>query len=167
MKLTKQQFREKFTNTKVYVNGKSDKIQYQLFKAGITWSNSRWKVSYTDKPFLFIGKHPTMPCIEITNASNMVYFKGHSYREVTAEEILSIEIVNEPTKHEFKPFDKVVARDNKDGYSDVWTATLFSHIDNNGHYIGCDGIEWDCCLPFNDSTAKLIGTTDDYEEEQS
>lgn len=76
----------------------------------------------------------------------------------------------EPTKskYEFKPFDKVVARTGKGNFA--WNVDFFSHIINpfydNGINYFCIGGIYSQCLPFNDRTAKLIGTTDDYEEEQ-
>lgn len=54
-----------------------------------------------------------------------------------------------------KPFDRVITRTP----DTPWTANFFSHID-------CDGVK-NCiddrylmCLPYNEETAKLIGTTD-------
>jgi len=48
-----------------------------------------------------------------------------------------------------------------------WHCNLFSDWDTDNveeHYI-CIDDEYKYCLPYNDKTAKLIGTTDDYEEE--
>ena len=61
-----------------------------------------------------------------------------------------------------KPFDRVVTRVDNDA---IWTANIFSHIDSYGEYntIGCVG-GYPYCLPYNKETAKLIGTTDDWEE---
>ena len=59
-----------------------------------------------------------------------------------------------------KPFDRVVTRVDNDA---IWTANIFSHIDSYGEYntIGCVG-GYPYCLPYNEETAKLIGTTDDW-----
>jgi hypothetical protein len=59
-----------------------------------------------------------------------------------------------------KPFDRVVTRVDDDA---IWTANIFSHIDSYGEYntIGCVG-GYPYCLPYNEDTAKLIGTTDDW-----
>lgn len=61
-----------------------------------------------------------------------------------------------------KPFDRVVTRVDDDA---IWTANIFSHIDQYGEYntIGCVG-GYPYCLPYNEETAKLIGTTDDWKE---
>ena len=60
-----------------------------------------------------------------------------------------------------KPFDKVITRN---AYDDIWTANIFSHIDQNGEYvtIGCVG-GYTYCIPYNEETAKLIGTTNNVE----
>lgn len=60
-----------------------------------------------------------------------------------------------------KPFDRVITIPYNDA---VWTANLFSHLDQYGYYvaIGCmDGYPY--CIPYNEDTAKLIGTTKDVE----
>ena len=59
-----------------------------------------------------------------------------------------------------KPFDRVITRGDN---NDIWTANIFSHIDQYGEYvtIGCVG-GYPYCLPYDGETAKLIGTTDDW-----
>lgn len=69
------------------------------------------------------------------------------------------QIVDLKPKIEFKPFDKVVVRDTE--YS-TWCADLFSHIDEDYRY-ACVGATWSFCIPYNEETAKLIGTTKNVE----
>ena len=59
-----------------------------------------------------------------------------------------------------KPFDRVITRK---AYDDIWTANIFSHMNSCGEYvtIGCAGC-YHYCLPYNDETAHLLGTTDDW-----
>ena len=70
------------------------------------------------------------------------------------------QIVDLKPKWTPKPFDRVVTRVDDDA---IWTANIFSHIDQYGEYntIGCVG-GYPYCLPYNEDTAKLIGTTDDW-----
>lgn len=70
------------------------------------------------------------------------------------------QIVDLKPKVEFKPFDKVVVRDKEDL---VWFADLFSHIDKENNRFACVGNFWNVCLPYNEETAKLIGTTNNVE----
>lgn len=60
-----------------------------------------------------------------------------------------------------KPFDRVITRLSDDS---IWTANIFSHIDRHGKYvtIGCL-IGYHHCIPYNEETAKLIGTTNNWE----
>ena len=62
-------------------------------------------------------------------------------------------------KYEFKPFDKVLVRDE----GGEWCCDFFSH--KSGDMYVCVGEEWEQCLPYNEDTAKLIGTKDDYTED--
>ena len=63
-----------------------------------------------------------------------------------------------------KPFDRVITRVNDNA---IWTANIFSHIDRHGKYvtIGCiSGYDHYHCIPYNEETAKLIGTTKEWKE---
>ena len=70
-------------------------------------------------------------------------------------------IVNLKPKWTPKPFDRVITRVD---VNSTWTANIFSHVDQHGKYvtIGCiSGYTY--CLPYNEETAKLIGTTNNWE----
>ena len=68
-------------------------------------------------------------------------------------------IVDLKPKCEFKPFDKVVVRCSE---ADRWSIDFFSYKVPNGYI--CTGDAWfGYCLPYNEETAKLIGTTKDME----
>ncbi len=71
-------------------------------------------------------------------------------------------IVDLKPKVEFKPFDKVLCRNSKD---DTWEADFFARLTRkeidytqSGKYL-CVGDLWMYCIPYNEETAKLIGTT--------
>lgn len=60
-----------------------------------------------------------------------------------------------------KTFDRVITRDSDDG---VWSANIFSHMNSQGEYVSIGCVEgYAYCLPYNEETAKLIGTTKDVE----
>lgn len=61
-----------------------------------------------------------------------------------------------------KPFDKVLVRDY---FHDEWMCTFFSHIRENSDipYVGVN-IDWRCCIPYNDDTKHLVGTTNEAPE---
>lgn len=71
------------------------------------------------------------------------------------------QIVDLKPKCEFKPFDKVLGRNEKDA---VWEAELFSHYEEESQYpFCCIGFSRKYCIPYNKETAHLLGTTDDWE----
>ena len=65
-----------------------------------------------------------------------------------------------------KPFDRVLVRLTKDG---VWNATFFSHYDKEVNW-GCyPCVTTSCksyskCIPYNDETKHLLGTSDEAPE---
>ena len=63
-----------------------------------------------------------------------------------------------PKFDELKPFDKVVVRCSE---ADRWSIDFFSYRVHNGYI--CTGDAWfGYCLPYNDETAHLLGTTDEW-----
>ena len=75
------------------------------------------------------------------------------------------QIVDLPKKCEFKPFDKVLCRNSKD---DTWEADFFARLTRkeidyiqSGKYL-CVGQLWMYCIPYNEDTKHLLGTTDEW-----
>lgn len=72
----------------------------------------------------------------------------------------TLEIVpNKPTEPKFEPYEKVVARYNRD----AWRPEIFGYADGKSYY--CIGGWYSEILPYNKDTAKLIGTFNDYKED--
>ena len=66
-------------------------------------------------------------------------------------------------KVRFKPFDKIVGFEEA---NEEWVCDMFSHYakdDSRDIIIGIGGFAYLKALPFNEETAKLIGTTNDWE----
>ena len=80
----------------MYVNGKSKEIQEKLFSLGYLWNDGSSMVDNVDKPFLFIYDYKT-----IRHSDDMVCFTNYNYREITADEILALELT-EPSYRPFK-----------------------------------------------------------------
>lgn len=75
------------------------------------------------------------------------------------------EAVDLKPKVELKPFDKVLCRNSKD---DTWEADFFARLTRkeidytqSGKYL-CVGDLWMYCIPYNEETAHLLGTTDEW-----
>ena len=67
---------------------------------------------------------------------------------------------------DFKPFDKVLLRE---GYGFKWYPTFLENIlkEPSGKYLAVEliiGYKWDMCIPYNDETKHLVGTTEDCPE---
>lgn len=99
--MTQKEIEKFLANTKVYVNGKSKEIQEKLFSFGYRWPDGNYtEVCNEDEPFLLIYDDGY-----ISNANDMCYFTEHENREITADEILSLEIT-EPSYRPFKSQDE-------------------------------------------------------------
>ena len=103
--MTREEIKKFLDNTKVYVNGKSKEIQEKLFSFGYGWGGrNHTEVSYVNEPFLFIYKQ------NITHSNDMHTFIECKHREISADEILSLEI----TEPSYRPF-----RDNKECWDEM------------------------------------------------
>ena len=60
-----------------------------------------------------------------------------------------------------KPFDKVLVRMNT---NDKWFCNIFSCINPISGYFMCINADWRCCIPYNDDTKHLVGTTEEAPE---
>ena len=59
-----------------------------------------------------------------------------------------------------KPFDKVITR----LHQGIWCCELFSFIEKNSNLIKCCGAYYAQCVPYNDETQHLVGTTNEAPE---
>lgn len=64
-------------------------------------------------------------------------------------------VSDQESKHQFKPFDKVLVRD---GDSDIWDCNIFNRIDEDGEYQCIDYEYWEQCIPY-EGNEHLLGTT--------
>lgn len=145
--MKKEEAREKLRETKVYVDGKSEEIQNKLFEMDIFWQFAK-DIQNVNEPFIYI-------CDYITCGNDMTYFKIHDFREVIAEDILSIEIDDLFPKRSLMPFEKVLVRDDDD---DDWKCDFFSHFDKaNGifAYTSVNGL-YKQCIPY-EGNEDLVG----------
>lgn len=69
-----------------------------------------------------------------------------------------IEVKSKSKKHKFKPFEKILVKDNDE---DTWVCAFFSHMEKIGSeecYECCSGIIWDRAIPY-EGNENLVGTT--------
>lgn len=75
------------------------------------------------------------------------------------------ELIHAQEKKEcpFKEGDKVLVRDSDTS----WRFDIFQNYEENACYsYECLGSEYEQCIPLNEHTWKLLGTTDEYKEEE-
>ena len=129
------------------IDNSSKKLEYYALNDMSTLKTDDW-LSFEDKQIQ-----------PITETQQIILFDALA-KEGKHWDAEKKQIVDLKPKVEFKPFDKVVVRDKEDL---VWFADLFSHIDKENNRFACVGNFWNVCLPYNEETAKLIGTTNNVE----
>ena len=73
------------------------------------------------------------------------------------------EMEEKKKKCPFKEGDKVLVRDSDTS----WKFDIFQNYEENACYsYECLGSEYEQCIPLNEDTWKLLGTTDEYKEEE-
>ena len=132
--MTRKEAVEFLANTKVYVNGKSKEIQKKLFSLGYEWSDGDTKVCYTKSPFLYMSSSMTF-----TMGNDMEYFSERILREISAEEILSLEL----TETTYRPF-----KDKDECWNEMlkhhpfgWTKHKEKQFYENWISVGSNGID--------------------------
>lgn len=181
---------------RIFMNGESpadlmlEIPEYMTFKDG----DVIYAESISGSDFIFIKKddlHKTSKYVSLVNRI-FLSFDNHLccdddnikiLRKATNEEIQTMINALRVSKHEcakeclkrffgieekpeceFKPFDNVLVRDDSD---DVWQANIFSRIEKDVEYpYRCINGGYQECLPYNEQTAHLLGTTDNWEEEK-
>ncbi len=142
--MTKEEIIAKLANTKVYVGGRTEEVQRKLFELGIRWANN-YDDTIIDAIFIYIEDG----YMQWTRSLNS--YNKSSNKEIYIEDIMSLTL-----DIEFKPFDKVLVRDDID---DKWDINLFSRMNNN-----CSGLPYKCldvaykyCIPY-EGNEHLLGT---------
>ena len=89
-KMTKAEAFEWLKNKKVYVDGNSAVIQAKLFEVGFEWPENKRHISNLEQPFLILSEDGG-----IYYSNNMCHYLERSHEEISADDILSIEIVED------------------------------------------------------------------------
>lgn len=81
-----------------------------------------------------------------------VLFPSKGQRDWSKFEV-SDQVTDQETKHQFKPFDKVLVRDED---VETWMCNFFSHLDKDGDPVCANG-RWHQCIPY-EGNEHLLGT---------
>ena len=96
-KMTKAEAFEWLKNKKVYVGGNSAVIQAKLFEAGFEWAENKRNISHLVQPFLLLSEGGY-----IYYSNDMCHYLERSHEEISADDILSIEIVEGTPKFSYE-----------------------------------------------------------------
>ena len=136
--MTKEEIKKFLDNTKVYVNGKSEEIQKKLFSFGYYWFGTNYnKVQFTKEPFLFISDDNI-----ITHSD----FNNHKFTEITAEQILSLELTEgyRPFKDKNECWNEMLKHQPFGWVKNIETGDL-CNISNIYESEGCSKVFLDTC----------------------
>lgn len=104
------------------------------------------------------GVNPIVALIEQQNGEEVSYYPKNGSWET--DEYIMLEVSEEKPKCEFKPFDRVLARNAS---FHQWGARFFDRM-FEGDYACTDSLVYKQCIPYNEQTAHLLGTTDNFED---
>lgn len=136
--------------------------------------NRDWSTFGIEKDDFQVGDHVKV------KLSDKVYL----IKQIKETEVLVSNIINSLNNFEFlidksiisekvtkfnpkwlKPFDRVLVRNY---YDAKWFTSFFSYLSDNKNeddfYVATNGFSYKYCIPFNEETKHLIGTTDDEPE---
>lgn len=127
------------------IDNSSKKLEYYVLNDMSTLKFEDW-LSFEDKHIQFI-----------TETQQIILFDALE-KEGKAWDAKKKAIMDLKTKCKFKPFDKVLSRRCSEDY---WVLNFYSHKTDYYH-ICIDGSSNLYCIPYNEETAHLLGTTDEW-----
>lgn len=125
----------------------------ELAAFGFVFGDGTW-LKTNEGELLPISRLATESEIDIWNQEN---HKKHLHYSLARKKFV----------YYFCSFDKVLVRQDR---NEEWVVDWFSHITNHESgekiYATAGGKCWEYCIPFNEETAGLTGTTYDYQENE-
>ncbi len=139
----------------------SEAIQRHAFELGYKGFNGRQVVSYTSAPFLFLNT--TIKGMGYVSGHEASFFEQYEMPEISAADFLALtpeDVKDAPKEPEFKPFDRVLVRDDDD---DEWHIDFFEGMNKDKDEpctYQCLNSFWRHCIPY-EGNEHLLGTTED------
>lgn len=157
--MTKEEIFAYLNDTKILCTSReeSKNVQEKLFALGFCYYGEESNKVVDSALTLYINIHNKMQF-----GIDLSMWVDYGARRIEPNEILAIQIKEEKPKFDpksLRPFDKVLVRDGA-GYT--WRCTLFSHIEKEAFI--CTSSFWKCCIPYNEETKHLVGTTEEEPE---
>lgn len=128
-----------------------------------------WGKEHTESPSLEVGDYVEyggmqwfvefVECTGRIELTSVVGNKGVVLYQTSRDKITKAEKFDHS---QLQTYDRVLVRSSKvDGnnYLNRWYAAFFSHYEDGRYFT--DGFGYKYCVPYNDTTKHLVGTTDD------
>ena len=127
----------------------SEAVQKKAFELGYGWKVHGKTITHLGAPIVYCESNGGMMKDNDTSA-----YADDLNTAITADAFLALES-EEP---EFKPFDKVLMRDEMHGQDD-WTLCQYSHFwEETDKYVAMGGLRYDFCIHY-EGNEHLLGTT--------
>ena len=158
--MTKEEVFEYLNDTKILCTSReeSKKVQEKLFALGFSYYGEKSKEVVDCAFTLYINIHNKMQF-----GSDLSMWINDGARRIEPNEILAIQIKEEKPKFDpktLRPFDKVLVRQGKHV---EWFARFFDFCEDDNYYT-TSGSAWVMCVPYNEETKHLHGTTEEAPE---
>ena len=144
----------------------SEAIQEKAFELGCWWFGVPEKRAiYKSASFIFTRKDGSL---SMRKDSDVSWFNSHQNTLISVADFLALtpEDVQDkpkaPKEHEFKPFERVLVRDECD---EEWHIDFFEGMNKDKdvpYTYRCINTFWHQCIPY-EGNEHLLGTTEDVE----
>lgn len=144
-----------------------DPQTYTDWKVGDKVSNTANNKVYTIIAVLgkaiILSKDSGISVTALTTADDLTKYNKLILTDYEKELIHAQELEEMQKKCPFKKGDKVIVRDG----DEPWMFDVFVNYEADSCYpYECNGNEWKQCIPLNEHTWQLLGTMDEYKEEE-
>lgn len=112
---------------------------------------------------IILSKDSGISVTALTTADDLTKYNKLLLTDYEKELIYAQELEEKREKRPFKEGDKVLVRDG----DEPWMFDVFVNYDADSCYpYECNNSEYKQCIPLNGHTWKLLGTTNEYKEEE-
>ena len=144
--------KEDLRETKIYLSNVEDRIKFQkkMSSLGIQLKdNVATSLNLNDCPFFYIDEDYSLFAVESSEDGKVAFLNEDEYEQVFLDDILSI------IGYNFKPYDKVLVRDNN-GHR--WRPRLFAwhsvEYDEDYPFETTGGDSYRYCIPYDEDLAN-------------
>jgi len=136
----------------------SEAVQRKAFELGYGWVDGGKSLKLLDAPLLYLNINGFVTC----GYSKTCSWSNSDKAEISPADFLALtpeDVRDAPKEPEFKPFDRVLVRDDDD---DEWHIDFFEgYYDKDAPYGNmCVSSRWRHCIPY-EGNEHLLGTTED------